>query len=108
VTRAPYKHYTSLQHPCLQVRFAKNNQFVQASEGPSDNRQLFFSGAPRSLGEGELVSLFSSWGSVEEVNLFRDRKTGASKGSGFVTMATREQAANVLHLLGSTSHQVGG
>jgi RNA recognition motif-containing protein len=89
----------------LQVRFAKNNQFVQASEGPADNRQLFFSNAPRSLGEGELVSLFSSYGCVEEVNLFRDRKAGASKGSGFVTMATREQAVNVLQLLGSLDTQ---
>jgi hypothetical protein len=32
---------------------------------------------------------------VEEVNLFRERRTHQSKGCGFVTMHTREQAVAV-------------
>jgi hypothetical protein len=32
---------------------------------------------------------------VEEVNLFRERRTHVSKGCGFITMHTREQAIAV-------------
>jgi phosphoinositide-3-kinase regulatory subunit 4 len=100
------------QLPCiwafLQVRFAKNHQFVQASEGPADNRQLFFSNAPASMSEEDLTSLFSSYGTVEEINLFRERKTGGSKGSGFVTMVTRDQAVRAMEALGGVSMQVRG
>lgn len=32
---------------------------------------------------------------VEEVNLFRERRTHVSKGCGFITMQTREQAIEV-------------
>jgi RNA recognition motif-containing protein len=90
------------------VRFAKNHQFVTAGEGPADNRQLFFSHAPPHLSEEDLTSLFSLYGTVDEINLFRERKTGASKGCGFVTMATREQATRVLGALGGTQEEEVG
>jgi hypothetical protein len=35
------------------------------------------------------------WCQVEEVNLFRERRTHVSKGCGFITMQTREQAIEV-------------
>jgi hypothetical protein len=91
----------------LQVRFAKNNQFVAAGAGPPDNRQLFFTSAPRNLSEEDLTSLFSTYGVVEEVTLFKERKTEASKGCGFVTMATREAALKALQALGGADGQVG-
>lgn len=39
-----------------------------------------------------LTPLLLRFGTVEEVNLFRERRTNQSKGCGFVTMATRAQA----------------
>lgn len=36
---------------------------------------------------------------VEEVNLFRERKTGKSKGCGFVTMQTRDQALKAIETM---------
>jgi phosphoinositide-3-kinase regulatory subunit 4 len=91
----------------VQVRFAKSHQFVQAGTGPDDNRQLFFSNAPAAFSEEDLSTFFSAFGAVEELNLFRERKTGNSKGSGFVTMATREQALRALESLEDTSGEVG-
>jgi RNA recognition motif-containing protein len=92
-------------HPPLQVRFAKNHHFVAAGTGPADNRQLFFTGAPRSASEQDITRLFSAYGSVEEVTLFRERKSGSSKGSGLVTMATREEAVRALEALGTRGEQ---
>jgi RNA recognition motif-containing protein len=87
------------------VRFAKNHHFVAAGTGPADNRQLFFSGAPRSASEQEITQIFSAYGNVEEVTLFRERKTGSSKGSGLVMMATRQEAVRVMEMLGSRGEQ---
>jgi hypothetical protein len=90
----------------VQVRFAKSHQFVQAGTGPEDNRQLFFSNAPATSSEEDLSTLFSAFGTVEEINLFRERKTGNSKGSGFVTMGSREQAMRALESLEDTTGEV--
>lgn len=75
-----------------QVRYARSHQYIQAGAGPDDNRQLFFACAPTSATEEQLKELFGRYGEVEDVNLFRERRTHASKGCGFITMHTREQA----------------
>eukprot|EP00775_Hariotina_reticulata_P011883 gene11883-12027_t len=76
----------------MEVRYARSHQYVQAGSGPEDNRQLFFSHAPLMATETHIKELFGQFGEVQEVNLFRDSQTHVSKGSGFVTMATRLQA----------------
>eukprot|EP00775_Hariotina_reticulata_P001643 gene1644-1985_t len=76
----------------MEVRYARSHQFVQAGSGPQDNRQLFFARAPLLITEPEIKQLFTQFGEVEEINLFRERRTHLSKGCGFVTMASREQA----------------
>jgi len=50
--------------------------------------------------EHEISTFFSQFGVVEEVNLFRERKTGKSKGCGFVTMQTRDQALKAIETMG--------
>lgn len=57
---------------------------MQAGEGPDDNKQLFFSHVPLPATEDDLHSLFSQFGEIEELSLFRERRTGRSKGCGFV------------------------
>ena len=42
--------------------------------------------------ESDLRSLFEQSGTVNEVVLIKDRDTGSSKGFGFVTMNSQEEA----------------
>jgi nucleolin len=59
-----------------------------------DERKLFVAGLPESITEEMLGDLFASTGgSVVEVSLPRDRTTGRSRGFGFVTLSTGEEAA---------------
>jgi nucleolin len=59
-----------------------------------DERKLFVAGLPESITEEMLSELFASaGGSVVEVSLPRDRATGRSRGFGFVTLSTGEEAA---------------
>eukprot|EP00879_Flechtneria_rotunda_P011421 GHRR01011930.1.p1 GENE.GHRR01011930.1~~GHRR01011930.1.p1 ORF type:complete len:414 (+),score=97.93 GHRR01011930.1:226-1467(+) len=83
----------------IEVRFARSHQYVPAGIGPQDNRQLFIARLPPTATEDELRVLFSHYGEVEEINLFRERRTHISKGCGFVTMGTREQAMAAMFAL---------
>lgn len=65
--------------------------------------QIFFTKADPSASEDQVLSVFSRFGLVEEFCLFRDRHTGRSKGSGFVTMQTREDAIKALESLNNDS-----
>ena len=46
--------------------------------------------------ENDLQDLFATVGPVTEVLLMQDRVTGKSRGFGFVTMATEQDAANAI------------
>eukprot|EP00878_Enallax_costatus_P031789 GHUV01034836.1.p1 GENE.GHUV01034836.1~~GHUV01034836.1.p1 ORF type:complete len:209 (+),score=50.80 GHUV01034836.1:1094-1720(+) len=83
----------------MEVRYARSHLYIQAGSGPQDNHQLFFARAPVVTTEDELKQLFSEFGEVESINLFHERRTHASKGCGFVTMATREQAVAAMNAL---------
>lgn len=83
----------------LEVRFARSHHYIQAGSGPAGNKQLFFSKTPYIATEEQLFLIFRAFGVVSEFNLFRDRHTGESKGSGFVTMETREAAVKVMENL---------
>jgi len=60
-----------------------------------DNNQagkLFVGGIAWATTEEGLKEFFSAAGSVVEVKIIIDRQTGKSKGFGFVTMSTEEEA----------------
>lgn len=40
----------------------------------------------------KLREAFEQWGQIEELNIIKDRETGRSKGFGFVTYSTAEEA----------------
>jgi RNA recognition motif-containing protein len=46
--------------------------------------------------ENELQDLFATAGTVQEVILIQDKMTGKSKGFGFVTMSTQEDAKKAI------------
>ena len=53
---------------------------------------LYIGNLPYSLTEQQLTELFSAFGTVDKVNIIKDRTTGNSKGFGFVEMADSSQA----------------
>lgn len=56
--------------------------------------------------ENELQDLFAGSGTVQEVILIQDKVTGRSKGFGFVTMATPDEAKKAISDVNGKS--VGG
>ena len=52
--------------------------------------------------EGDLEQLFSEYGTVETVNIVKDRFSGQSKGFGFVDMPDNSQADTAMKALNGT------
>jgi RNA recognition motif-containing protein len=53
--------------------------------------------------EDTLRALFASVGEVESVSIITDRRSGRSKGFGFVEMATEEEAQAAISQLNDTT-----
>ncbi|CAG0894955.1 unnamed protein product [Cyprideis torosa] len=49
-----------------------------------DSAWIFIGGLPYDLTEGDVICVFSQYGEVVNINLIRDKKTGRSKGYGFL------------------------
>ena len=67
-----------------------------------DNKKLFVGGISWNLTEEELKEAFAKVGEVEEAKIITDRVSGRSKGFGFVTMATAEDAAKAIEEMNGT------
>ncbi|KAG1666183.1 hypothetical protein FOA52_012030 [Chlamydomonas sp. UWO 241] len=91
----------------LEVRFARSYCYIDAGNGPANNRQLFFKSAPPHVTEHDLRTVFSVFGSVEDICLFRDARSSAFRGSGLVTMHTRSQASHVISELDGRHYMLG-
>lgn len=57
---------------------------------------------PRDLTEAELLPLFKECGSVQSCTIIQDKKTGASKGFGFVEMPRAGEAKAAIKKLNAT------
>ncbi|XP_052162601.1 29 kDa ribonucleoprotein A, chloroplastic-like [Oryza glaberrima] len=63
------------------------------SEGEfAEDLKVFVGNLPFSVDSAQLAGLFEQAGSVEMVEVVYDRQTGRSRGFGFVTMSTAEEA----------------
>lgn len=60
------------------------------------NRKLYVGNLPFETSETDLQELFASTGTVETVNLVRDRETGRARGFAFVEMASEEDAQRAI------------
>lgn len=56
------------------------------------NNKMFVGNLPYKTTEEELKEMFAEFGEVVEAVILTDKFTGRSKGFGFVTMATEEEA----------------
>lgn len=63
-----------------------------------DNKKLFVGNLPWSLNNDSLKELFAQFGEVVDAVIIKDRDSGRSKGFGFVTFATEEEAKAALSL----------
>nr|ABK24573.1 unknown [Picea sitchensis] len=70
------------------------NEFVELPEGT----KLFVGNLPFNLDNQQLGELFEGAGEVLDVNIITDRETGNSRGFGFVTMGTVEEAEKGVEL----------
>lgn len=68
--------------------------------------KLFVGGIPYTSTEQELQDFFSSVGTVTEARIISDRFSGRSKGFGFVTMSTEEEAKAAIEQL--NGKELGG
>ncbi|PUZ73071.1 hypothetical protein GQ55_2G445300 [Panicum hallii var. hallii] len=67
-------------------------QEEEGAEEFSEDLKLFVGNLPFSVDSAQLAGLFEQAGSVEMVEVVYDRMTGRSRGFGFVTMSTAEEA----------------
>jgi len=67
-------------------------------EEKSMHQQLYVCNLDYSINEAALKDIFAKFGEVETSKLIRDRKTGTSKGFGFVRMV-KDDAENALQHL---------
>ncbi|XP_050561752.1 CUGBP Elav-like family member 1 isoform X9 [Spodoptera frugiperda] len=70
-----------------------NNNNDEKPEMPDpDYIKMFVGQVPRSMDENDLRQMFEEFGRVHQINVLRDKITGASKGCCFVTFFTRKAA----------------
>ncbi|CAG7830407.1 unnamed protein product [Allacma fusca] len=49
-----------------------------------DSAWIFIGGMPYDLSEGDVLTVFSQWGEIVNINMVRDKATGKFKGFGFI------------------------
>ncbi|XP_075974676.1 CUGBP Elav-like family member 1 isoform X4 [Anticarsia gemmatalis] len=75
------------------VTSINNNNNDEKPEMPDpDYIKMFVGQVPRSMDENDLRLMFEEFGRVHQINVLRDKITGASKGCCFVTFFTRKAA----------------
>jgi RNA recognition motif-containing protein len=61
-------------------------------KGKETKMDIYVGSLPYNVTEDELKQAFQAFGSVESVNIVKDKFTGRSKGFGFVQMPSQEEA----------------
>src|SRR5215208_1618104 len=67
------------------------------------SRKLYVGNIPYETNENDLQALFAEAGTVESVNVVRDRETGRARGFAFVEMATDQDAQTAVTQLNDRS-----
>jgi len=88
-----------LSHGIFDQKHSWHNQY-------KDSAYVFIGGLPYELTEGDILCVFSQYGEIVNVNLVRDKKTGKSKGYGF--LAYENQLSTILAVDNLNSFKIGG
>ena len=70
------------------------------------SRKLYVGNLPFNTEESQLQDLFATAGTVDTVNVVRDRETGRARGFAFVEMGSAEEAQQAIKQL--NSYELGG
>ncbi len=70
------------------------------------SRKLYVGNLPFNTDETQLQELFAQAGTVDTVNVVRDRETGRARGFAFVEMGTDQEAQTAINKL--NSYELGG
>ena len=70
------------------------------------NNKLFVGNLTFDTSENDLQDLFAPFGTVNEANLMMDRMTNRSRGFGFVTMSSDDEAQKAI--AGLNGKDIGG
>ena len=65
-------------------------------ESNTDNAKLYVGNIDWNADESDLVTHFGQQGTVKEAKIITDRDTGRSKGFGFITMETADEARTAI------------
>ena len=65
--------------------------------------KLYVGNLPFKVREEDLQSLFQQAGTVESVNIIRDKISGQSRGFGFIEMASAEDAQKAIEMFNGHS-----
>ena len=71
-------------------------KYVAAGPPPTDSIKLFVGQVPKSMGERELIPIFSEIGEVYELAVLRDKETNRHRGCAFVTYYNRDHATSAV------------
>jgi len=71
-----------------------------------DKKKLFVGNLPYKVRSAELTQMFAQFGTVVEAIVIEERQTGRSKGFGFVTFETEEEAQAAVNAM--NGHEVEG
>jgi RNA recognition motif-containing protein len=78
------------------------SQSMTSREPDSDSIKMFVGQIPRTMTESDLIQMFTEYGSIYQLNILKDKRSGESKGCCFITFHTRKaalDAQNALHNL---------
>lgn len=67
---------------------------------------IYVGNLPHSSTEQEVRTAFEAYGSVDSINLIKDRETGDSRGFGFITMDDANEAKQAI--AGMDGTELGG
>lgn len=67
-------------------------------------RKLYVGNLTYQTDSSELQQIFGQFGTVEQAEVIADRETGRSKGFGFVTFSTDEEAAAAIEAMNGKDH----
>lgn len=68
------------------------------------SNKVYIGNLPYNISEQDIESVFSQFGTIEDISLIRDRGTGRLKGFGFITFESQKSAQEALQMDGKDFH----
>lgn len=104
------QHFREISLTCRETSQSYNSTYFSTCrpfgicrERMSDEGKLFVGGLSFDTDEESLAAAFGKYGTIEKVDVIRDRDTGNSRGYGFVKFDTVDDAKEALEAMNGTT-----